>query len=532
MKIIKNVLVDNEELELAQEQIILELNNTGRGFITVKTDKTCTGKSVIFELGEYDDYYQWFNGFVESEQQAENGYKKLFIRELIAKFERPLNCSLRHVTLQELAKWLTSETGIIFKIPEQNYSTTPIPHFTHTGNGFQLLNNIGRLFRIPHFMWQQSADGSVFVGSWFDSRWAEEDIVLDNDTTLSRSGRSMIIPITPSIRAGTKVNGKRIKKVELNGDNYILNWEELDENGKPLQKNAERQRIEEQFPELAGGYHLAKCGKVVAIADPNNDGDISDPFRPKYAVEIQLLTEDGEDDLTVPVYSAVPLPYTSPASQGGDFCYPEIGTIVELGFQYGRSDRPFIRSYMTEGKTMPSIKPGELLRQQRPEVFERIDQAGNIIKETDQQINEKSYTRIITTDSEEKDIGTAVKNINADNTETVGGNKTTQVVGSITEITASNKSVGVAGTFNERVQGISERLSEVKNRVVAPLSYMGSDGQNIFRLLEDLIQLVGDIAQTTATHDHGGSPPVQASTFKSQNVKALAIKSKLTPIIE
>lgn len=47
MKIIKTVRINGEELELAQEDLILELNNTGRGFVTVRTDKQCEGKSAV-----------------------------------------------------------------------------------------------------------------------------------------------------------------------------------------------------------------------------------------------------------------------------------------------------------------------------------------------------------------------------------------------------------------------------------------------------------------------------------------------------
>lgn len=81
MKIIKTCLINGKEVALAKEDIILELNNTGRGFVTVLTDEHCVGKSAVFELGEYDHYYKWFDGFVEREQDEDNGYKKLFIRE-------------------------------------------------------------------------------------------------------------------------------------------------------------------------------------------------------------------------------------------------------------------------------------------------------------------------------------------------------------------------------------------------------------------------------------------------------------------
>ncbi|MFY1028384.1 hypothetical protein ACE4RU_11930, partial [Actinobacillus seminis] len=184
-------------------------------------------------------------------------------------------------------------------------------------------------------------------------------------------------------------------------------------------------QIEKHFPELAGGYHLPKYAKVVGVADPSSGGDISDPFRPKYAVELQLLDEDGNDDKSIPVYPAVPLPVTSTGSQSGDFAFPEVGTIVEVGFAYGRSDKPFVRTLLAQGKTVPAVAIGEQLKQQRPEVFERTDAAGNKTRETDQNITDRSFSRNIETDEEIKTIGTSNVNIDADSTEAIGGNKTT-----------------------------------------------------------------------------------------------------------
>lgn len=115
------------------------------------------------------------------------------------------------------------------------------------------------------------------------------------------------------------VNGNKIQKVELKGDNYTLYWDSLDRSGKPIQKSPECRQMENTFPELAGGYHLPKYAKVIGVADPSSGGDISDPFRPKYAVELQLLDENGNEDKSVPIYPAVPLPVSSTGSQEG-FC--------------------------------------------------------------------------------------------------------------------------------------------------------------------------------------------------------------------
>lgn len=534
MKIIKKCILDGQEVDLESERFVLELSNAGRGFITVRTDKPCKGKSVIFEMGEYDAFYRWFDGFVEREADAEKGYKRLFVREKSAIFERTFNCSHRHITLAELCKWLSTESGLIIKYPEKEYSNKPIPLFTHHGSGYQLLHSIGRLFSIPEYIWQQSPDGSVFVGSWHDSRWAEQgrEIEVGADETLSRTATALTIPINARIRPGFLVNGQRITKVSLEGDDYELEWQLLNSKGKSIQKSPEKRMIEQQFPELAGGYHLSRFAKIVAVADPSNAGDVSDPFRPKYAVDVQILDEDGREDKSIPIYPAVQLPVSSTASQGGDFAFPEVGTMVELGFVAGRSDKPVIRSFYAQGKTIPQVAPGEMLRQQRPEVFERTDASGNMHKETDQKMSEKSFERVIETESETKNIGTKEINIDSNMTETVGGNKRTAVLGNIEEATASNKSVGVGGNLEEKIKGTALLLSEVKNTIVAPLSHMGTEGQNIFRILEAIIQNQADIAKTIASHTHnGGPPPDQSGDFMQYSDKAKSEKGKLSPII-
>lgn len=188
---------------------------------------------------------------------------------------------------------------------------------------------------------------------------------------------------------------------------------------------------------------------------------------------------------------------------------------------------------LAQGKTLPAVAVGEQLKQQRPEVYERTDQAGNKSRVTDQDILDQSFTRHIKTDQEVKQIGTSQHDIDADHQLNIGGNQTVNVIGNIQQVTASNQSLGVAGTLQEHVQGVAQRISETKNRLVAPLSYMGSEGQNIFRILEEIIQILADLASTTASHTHNGGPtPDQSNTFSGQSSQATAEKAKLTPIIE
>ena len=62
--------------------------------------------------------------------------------------------------------------------------------------------------------------------------------------------------------------------------------------------------MEGVFPELADQMHLPKFGRVEAISDSAAAGQLNDPFRPRYAVDVQLLGENGQPDKAAPLYPA------------------------------------------------------------------------------------------------------------------------------------------------------------------------------------------------------------------------------------
>lgn len=555
MRILKNVLIDGEAVELQSENLLLELSNVGRGFITVRTENDCTGKSVLFELGEFDHYFKWFSGFVEEEQPAERGYKRLFIRENVAKLEKPLSVSLRHCTLRDICDFVQSKTGLQIETPQASYVTTPIPLCTHAGNGLQLLNNLGRMFQIPEYFWQQNADNVIFVGGWNESQYKDENVEIAERESLSQGSNFLTIPINAGIKPACSVNGKRITKVRLQGQKYELEWQ-----NEGNSKSPERLKMEQEYPEFAGGYHLSKYGKIIAIADPSNAGDIVDPFRPKYAVDVQLLDENGNEDSETPVFPAVPLPVPATASQGGEFAFPEIGTVVEIGFMYGRSDMPIIRNFFPFGKTIPSVGIGELLKQQRPEVFERIDAAGNRLIETDQTISEKSFVREIETDSEKRTIGQSEISVESNKSQSIGGNYQLQALGNIESTTAADYIVGVGGNLQQRIAGVASLLSQTKAEIQAPITEInsptinatgqainlnapavaisgsainiGNGNANVLKILEELLQIVADLATQSANHTHSGTgTPQQEASFNGLSAKARAEKGKLSPMI-
>ncbi|MCL9775694.1 hypothetical protein [Vibrio methylphosphonaticus] len=192
------------------------------------------------------------------------------------------------------------------------------------------------------------------------------------------------------------------------------------------------------FPELTGQWHLPRWGKVVALPELPEEGDLSDRFYPHYAVDVQLLDEKGMEYEDKPPLQAVPLPVPGLGDHAGRLEPPAIGSIVELGFMFGQPDKPFIRCVLPLGFKLPSIKEGESRYQQRKGVYQLVDQDGNFERKTDKEDKLECLTQRI------RVLENRLAEIEGDHTETVKGNKATTAK-NITENADSIKMNGGKG---------------------------------------------------------------------------------------
>ncbi|HCH0947792.1 TPA: hypothetical protein NKP42_002326 [Vibrio parahaemolyticus] len=147
--------------------------------------------------------------------------------------------------------------------------------------------------------------------------------------------------------------------------------------------NAIKRIIFRLFPELTGRWHLPRWGKVVALPELPEEGDMSDRFYPHYAVDVQLLDEKGVEFKDKSPLQAVPLPIPGVGEYAGRLEPPAIGSIVEIGFMFGQPDKPFIRCVLPLGFKLPAIKQGESRYQKRQGVYQLVDEAGNFESKTD-----------------------------------------------------------------------------------------------------------------------------------------------------
>ncbi|MFY7435218.1 hypothetical protein [Enterobacter cloacae complex sp. CDL008] len=557
MKPIKRLYLSTDEVHLADASLVLELNNCGRGFITAETDQDYTGKLVRLNVGYTDLLLRWFTGYVERSQPADNGFQRLFVRELVGVFERLWPCSLQHPTLRSVAGWLEEKSGITVMVPDADYTDKPIPHFTHSGSGYQLLNNLGKAFGITDYIWYQLPDGGLYVGGADRSLFAGKPVDIPAGFSQGAAGgNTMTLPVVQSLRPGVEMNGERVTKVHLTNDTMAVTWTPRNRaTGKPLQKSPIQRQVESHFPELASGLHLPKFARVIAPTEAVKSGNFSDPFRPRYAVDVQLLDADGKPDAQTPVYSAVPLPVPMAGNDSGMYQFPPEGTLVEVAFTDGRPDKPFIRQTVPDGTSLPDIKPGEQLQQQRAEVSQRVTQAGDWVRQTDQTISETSMARTVKADTESRELVSRETTIKAtDKTSVIGtstlmagaiqqvstgkfsqaiqGSRLATVGGSDEMAIAENATVTIGKNLTEQIGQIRKSVAAVQQQIIAPVVWIGSGSINVAQLMLDTLDVVKQLAELTASHTHSNTgTPTNAGEIRSTSTKADTLNGKYSPVI-
>lgn len=85
--------------------------------------------------------------------------------------------------------------------------------------------------------------------------------------------------------------------------------------------------------------------------------------------------------------------------------------------------------------------------------------------------------------------------------------------------------------MEERIQGLRKSVAAVSQRLVAPKTWLGSEGVNVLQVLCDLLDLVQQMNVQLASHTHGPTPPPENATeFSSYALKAAALSGKTKPI--
>ncbi|OHW39792.1 hypothetical protein [Pseudomonas sp. 06C 126] len=318
--------------------------------------------------------------------------------------------------------------------------------------------------------------------------------------------------------------------------------------------DAIKRSVERQFPELTGGYHLPRFARVVGVADAPAGAGICDDFRPRYAVDIEVLGPDGEPDSKLPILAGVPLPLPTGGEEMGIYAFPEEGTRVVVCFAYGLPHKPYIQTILPHGLSMPRVPKGDQVWQHSEACQQRVDADGNWLRQTDGKIHDKAIEREVEAMGNTETFQNHTRTVDDHSTESVGGIKTIEALGALKLLSGGSASLAavddlhqatgrdlnlvvgqkhnatVGGDMEERIEGLRKSVASVSQRLVAPKNHIGSESVNIFQILCDLLKLVEHMNSQIAAHTHGPTPaPSNAVAFTqyAESSKSMGAKVDL-----
>ncbi|KPG92906.1 hypothetical protein AEQ67_26485 [Pseudomonas sp. RIT-PI-q] len=312
-------------------------------------------------------------------------------------------------------------------------------------------------------------------------------------------------------------------------------------------EDAIRRSVERQFPELTGGYHLPRFARVVGVADAPAGAGICDDFRPRFAVDLELLGEDDEPDPALPVLAGVPLPMPMGGDEMGFFAFPEEGARVVVSFAYGLPSKPFIQAILPHGLSLPKLPKGDQVWQHSEAAQQRVDADGNWLRQTESRIRDQSIEREVESLTNAERHQSSKVEVDNHSTESVGGIKTLEAIGALKLLSGGSASLAalddlhlasgrdlnqvVAQKLNLTVGGeLQERIKGVRHSIAAK-TWLGSESVNVLQVLCDLIDLVTEMNGQIATHMHGSSPvPSNAGEFIADAASAALLAQQLKPI--
>lgn len=314
-------------------------------------------------------------------------------------------------------------------------------------------------------------------------------------------------------------------------------------------EDAIQRTVERRFPELTGGYHLPRFGRVVAVPDAPAAQALCDDFRPRFGVDVEVLLPDGEPDPALPLLTSLPLPVPMGGQEAGMFGFPEEGTTVVVCFAYGLPHKPYIQQILPHGLSLPRVPKGDLVWQHSEACQQRVDADGNWLRQTDGKIRDQAVEREVEALDNAERYQSSTVEVDDHSTETVGGIKKVEALGALKLLSGGSASLAavddlhqatgrdlnlvvgqkhnatVGGDMQERIEGI--------RRSIAPQTWLGSEGVNVLQVLCDLIDLVQAMNTQLAAHTHVPGPtpsPTDAAQFTAKATQALLLAGQLKPI--
>ncbi|NAW59632.1 MULTISPECIES: hypothetical protein [unclassified Vibrio] len=305
------------------------------------------------------------------------------------------------------------------------------------------------------------------------------------------------------------------------------------------------QIIRKHYPEIAQGWHVPVWAVVTTINENSHEGDLSNAFRPRYAVSVKLLDKQG-NETHAPEMPNIAVSGSFSAS-GGIMQLPEPGAIVELSFAFGDINKPYISTVLPYGTTLASCKPGELITQARKGARMAIDASGNIEQTTDHQLQQISAKLHQIVGHIETHAISKNSEITAHVIENIGGKYQLTALGALMMLTTGHVEIASLESLNlTTASDLNENVAGKKQAIAGELISMqvekggkikiGNETVNTIDILYQLTDVVNQLATALSTHTHPApdgptGAPENASEIAGHGSQANALANKVKPLV-
>ena len=292
-----------------------------------------------------------------------------------------------------------------------------------------------------------------------------------------------------------------------------------------------RKQILREFPELAAGYHIPIAAQVTAVADTPKQGGIADNYRPRYAVDVELI--DSQYNSTGITLQAVPVAITGGGDERGLFAIPKRGTIVELAWLNASPERPFVRSILADRQQLPALPESGQAWQQNNDTAQTVDSAGNWTRQTPEGITDSAR--------EINQLADHLRQILISHNLQTTGHSTDQVQGiKKTEATALHQIAAIV--INQLTTGshntvASEHITRAAGKDIrdraenydakAQKLHIGTDSDNILKIISDSLTEIADALTALSTDKPGGATMTGATEYAAAAVSLTTLKTKI-----
>ncbi|MTC75110.1 hypothetical protein GKR75_12675 [Providencia sp. wls1919] len=95
-----------------------------------------------------------------------------------------------------------------------------------------------------------------------------------------------------------------------------------------------------------------------------------------------------------------------------------------------------------------------------------------------------------------------------------------------------NATIEISQKLIEKVGQIKQSIAGAQQHIIAPVVWIGSQQINVAQLMLDTLDVVSELAELTANHDHSNTgTPTNSAAIKGTGTKSASLKNKYSPII-